>query len=87
MPTAIEVRVVRRGDPAPFPDLATRRVHAVNLDRAVLLEAGTEGGRASVALIAELPDGSVAMIETTAALFMTLAGAVRGGCASWGEQV
>lgn len=82
----IDVRVVRVGDPAPFPDLAEKTIRQGTVDRFTVLEQGTTGGRASVGIFATLPDGSIAFIETTARLFEMMAGAARGACQSWGED-
>lgn len=82
----IEVKIVEHGDPPPFPEMAEKKIHVVKIDRCVVLQGGTVGGRASVAIMAEMPDGSWAMIETTARLLEMMAAAVRGACLRWGED-
>lgn len=81
-----EVKIVAEGDPPPYPDLADKTLHHVGFDRMVVLQGGTTGGRASVMIFAELPDGSFAYLETTARVFEMLAAAVRGACQRWGED-
>ena len=81
------IKIVRVGDPAPFHELADKKFHDCRLDRVVLLEKGTTSGRSSVILLIDMPDGSVVQVETTARLFDGIAAALRGGCASWGEDV
>jgi chloramphenicol 3-O-phosphotransferase len=84
--TGVDVRIVRTGDPPPFPELADQTVHYCVIDKVVVLQGGTAAGRSTVALMIQLPDGSWAMAETTARLFEVMAAAVRGACQSWGED-
>lgn len=64
----------------PWPDLQPAadagRLLQASLDRIGLLPNGTTGGRASVALVATLPDGTPVVMETTLALFATAARAL-----------
>lgn len=85
--TKMDIHIVKDGDPGPFPDLASKTIHVVNIDRVVVLQKGTDQGLTSVALFANMPDGSVAMIETTARLLDMLHGATVGARQSWGESV
>lgn len=56
------------------------------IDAAAVLQAGMESGRASVALFINLPDGSIAFVQTSAIQFERIAAIVRGACQSWGED-
>jgi hypothetical protein len=80
-----EVKVVYLDSLPLFPELENKKTHRCELNRAAVLQGGMSGGKASVALLAELPDGSVAMIETSAEILMTMAGIVRGACQRWGQ--
>ena len=80
------VKILRKGDLSPYPELVTKTLHHCELDRVTLLEGGMESGRSSVAIIVDLPDGSAAFIQTSARNFELIAAAVRGGCKSWGED-
>lgn len=82
------VRVQRKADTEPmFPDLSGFPVISSELSHFGILEGGMDSGLCSVAIMAKLPDGKVVMIETSARLFMQMAGAVKGACGSWGETV
>lgn len=85
--THTDVRVLRVGDLPPYPELQEKAIHTCKFDRVVILQNGTEQGRATVALLVDLPDGSVAHVETTARMFETVAATVRGACQSWGENI
>ena len=82
------VRVHRKTDTEPmFPDLDGLKVVKSELSHFGILEGGMDSGLCSVAIMAKLPDGKVVMIETSARLFMQMAGAVKVACGSWGETV
>ncbi len=78
--------VMHKGDPPAFPELADRTMHTCQLDRVAVLQGGMASGRASVFIIVDLPDGSIAAIETSARNVEMIAGAIRGSCQSWGED-
>jgi len=59
-----------------FPDLADKKIVEAILSHFAVLQCGTEGGRTSVALMAQLPNGEVAMIECTGRMFESMAGAL-----------
>lgn len=83
----IDVRIGEKGDTSPlFPELSADNtlLHHADLDRVGILQAGMESGLPSVAPLATLPDGSVAIVECSARNFMALAGALRGACQRWG---
>ena len=81
-----QIKIVEHGDPPPFPELASRPTHLAPFDRFSILQGGMDSGRASVAISAELPDGSVVFIQTSARNFYAMAMAVRGACERWGED-
>lgn len=83
--TACEVNIVRLGDPPPFTTEG-KFVHGLQLDRFVVLEGGTDKGNTSVAIITELPDGSIGIIQTTADIFESLAATLRGARQNFGEK-
>lgn len=81
----IRVVVHDHDDPPPFPDLAASQIIDGEATRAAVLRGGTAKGRASVAILADLPDGRVIVIQTTARLLHMLAAAARGAQDRWGE--
>lgn len=80
----IDARVVDVGDPPPFE--ASAPLHKVELERFAVLEQGMQSGRASVAFVIQLPDGSTVFAETSARLFLSLAAITRGALQRWGEE-
>ncbi len=65
-----------------WPDLAEKlaqgRLHHATLAGVGGLPDGTTGGKPTVALRIDLPDGSSVVAETTLALFLSAADALRG---------
>lgn len=82
---SVDLRICAKTDGPAFPELASQAVHG-ELDRAVILEAGTAGGKTSIALFISLPDGRVAIGEVTAAMFLTLAGGLKGAMSRFGDD-
>jgi hypothetical protein len=85
--TPLKITVLREGDVAPRPELASKKVVACTLEEAVIIQKGTTGGKASVALLAPLGNGSYAFIETTSGLVNGLWHAMKGAMESWGETL
>jgi len=63
-------------DPRPYPDLEPEDV--INVDQAdiLVLDQGMSSGLPSVAIKADLPNGEVVVIQTSARLFCTHARAI-----------
>lgn len=78
----LQVRIVDRGDPPPF---ALAPVVETEFDAVAILRDGMASGSTSLSFIAEV-DGKIAFIQISKALFMGVAGALKGACASWGED-
>lgn len=70
------MRIVLDGDNA-FPEMVGKVIHEVQNFAVSALPAGMESGKPSVAMIAELPDGSYVFAETSLVLFLTAADALR----------
>lgn len=85
--SVVDVRVIRVGQPAGFPEINPRKVVEGEISKAAILEKGTDGGKASIALIVTLNDGRTGIIQTTAAIFEMISAVARGACASWGEEL
>lgn len=81
-----EMRVVDLGSPVAYPEVQGKTIHNCELSRGAVLQAGMESGRASVAFLIDLPDGSVAFVQTSARNFEMIAAIVRGACQKWGED-
>lgn len=77
MPT-IDVKIVRRDDPPPFPQAQ----NVVHLPDAVwelaALEGGMQSGKESLALRLTLPDGTEVLAETSLGAWITATCAIRG---------
>ena len=82
----IDVRILAKGDPPPWPDIQQTAGAPVALERVAILQGGMVSGRTSVALFGKLPDGTFVMLETSAALMETLCGAVKGACQRFGDH-
>jgi len=82
-----KIHVIRKSDPPVLPISAGKTVHQCQLAHVALLQDGMQSGKSSVAFLVDLPDGSIVFIETSAVMLMAIAGGVRSGCASWGEEV
>lgn len=81
------VKILRKTDTkAAFPELGEKTIHYCQLDRVCVLENGMTSGRASVSMTIDLPDGSIAFIQTSARNFEMMAAVIRGACQSWGED-
>ncbi len=73
------LELILEGDGA-FADLATQPERIITKDAALTITAlsgGTVGGRPSVMLRLDLPDGRVVLAETTMRLFLMAADALR----------
>lgn len=81
----LDLRICAKTDGPAFPELEKLAVHG-KLERAVILEAGTAAGKTSIALFISLPNGRVAIGEITAAMFLTIAGGLKGAMARFGED-
>lgn len=79
---AITLRIVRRGDPAPWPDLAPGSQPFTHLDEDALqvavLEGGMTSGKPSVALRIDLPGGQVVVVENSMAAWIAATSGMRG---------
>jgi hypothetical protein len=74
----IDVRIVRRGDPPPFPDLQNIVHTADAVWELVALEGGMQSGKESLALHITLPDGTEMLAETSLGAWITATCAIRG---------
>jgi len=66
------LRIVLEAD-GQFPEMAGKTVHRLDGFAVTSLAGGTTSGAPSIAIIAELPDGSFVFAETTLKLFLTAA--------------
>jgi hypothetical protein len=89
--TTLEVRVLRVGDPPPFPEINKDNLVFCDASKALVLQKGTQNGNSAVSVIAETRDenGEVLYIaiQMTAKTLNYLMSITRGACASWGENV
>lgn len=85
MSQQVDIRIVRRNDPPPFAELAEKEAVETGITRMCVLEGGMKSGKASVVLLADLPNGAVAFMEMSADMLESLAAAARGARQSWGE--
>lgn len=77
----VDVKIVAKGDPVPWPELTQVELPAENcgqLTRVSILEDGMSSGRASVGLLGVLSSGGYVLLETSAAMLESLGGAARG---------
>ena len=87
----VDVRVVRRGDEAPWRD-EKRDLVIGQLGRAAVLQNGMTSGRSSIGLLIDLPPGSsraeglVIFAELSADMLDQIAAVTRGARDSWGES-
>lgn len=72
----IALRIVPDGD-GQFPEMEGKTVHRTERLTVTALTGGLASGKPSVALIAQLDDGSFVFCETTLALFLSAADALR----------
>lgn len=70
-----------------FPEYAEHVQGSGELRAVGFLQGGTVKGEPSVCLMIEYPSGSGRMVavETTAGLYLTMAAAMKGALARWGE--
>lgn len=78
----IPMRVVLNGD-MQFPELQGRKVHSAQVGTVTALPGGMKSGRASVAFIIELEDGSVVFAETSLRMLQAATKALTG---RYGEE-
>lgn len=78
---ALDVRIVRHGDPPPFAGMDRDKVIHLKPGelRIVGLEGGMASGAPSVAILALLPSGETVIVETSMALWVAAMAAFRGG--------
>jgi hypothetical protein len=50
-----------------------------------ILEGGTDSGKCSIGIFVRLEDGKIAVVETSAAMFVAMAGAVKGAQQRFGD--
>lgn len=86
--THVPVRICDKDqtDPA-FPEFETRPSQDGELAGVAVLEDATSGGKAGVGFVVVLADGSTVRVMTTAAIFGMVAGAVKGACQRWGQDI
>lgn len=82
--TGCKITILGKGDP-PYRAVDDGTLINANLDEVVILEGGTSSGRASVALIAKLPDGKEVFIQTTGRMLDAIHGALAGARQRFGE--
>lgn len=81
-----EIKIVPKSQTAPiFPGTLPAKTVQGTLDGVAFLEAGMESGKTSVMLKVNLPDGSVAIVQTSSAMFLTLAAGLRGAMERFGD--
>jgi hypothetical protein len=83
-----QIKILAKEDSGPaIPEHAGKTIHDVRLDYVTIIEGGMQSGRTSVCLSINLPDGSVAAVQLSAGQFDQVAGAVRGACLRFGEDL
>ncbi len=70
---------------AIFPGTLPAKTVQGTLEGVAILEGGMESGKTSVMLKVDLPDGSVAIVQTSAAMLLTLAAGCRGAMERFGD--
>lgn len=75
-----KIIIKKKNDPTPALEGITSDTKIVNgtIDTMIILEGGMESGKTAVVFHINLPDGSVLIAQTSAAIFETMAGALRG---------
>lgn len=81
-----QVTITPNVDAAPWTDLGADTT-AGALERVGILPEGMESGRASVALVVRLPDGSAVIAETSLRLFRVAARAILATPIAVGEPL
>lgn len=71
------MKIVLDGD-GKFPELQGKKIHRAEISAATGLPGGMASGKASVAFIIPLEDGSVVFAETSLSVFLGAARAFRG---------
>lgn len=79
----IETKIVLDGD-GRFPELQGRKVHTCRIHSITGLPGGLKSGRASAAVIIDLPDGSVVFAETSMRILLC---ALRAFQARYGHEL
>lgn len=72
----IPLRILLEAD-GKLPELAHARIRGAVIGTISTLTGGLTSGKASVAVIGKLPDGSYALLETSVRLFLNAAAAIR----------
>lgn len=83
----LSVTILAKDDPPLHPELAKliKDDKCGEIERVCVIEDGAQpSGKPSVTLIVRLDGGGYAAVETSAALFLMAAGAVRGACHRFG---
>jgi len=81
----VRIRIGELGAPPLFPDVSVHPEDQVVLRAVGILEAATQQGRTGVALLVTDRAGRTLLVELPAARFLTIAGAVKGAMARFGE--
>ena len=83
--TDIRIQAKSDQDKGPlFPEISPKQNGKII--KMGILEAGMASGKTSVALIMEMDDGTHIAAETSAAIFLGMAAAVRGACQRFGDE-
>lgn len=83
----VRVHVVDRGQRPPIQVEDPDGVLHLHVEEAVVLQAGTREGNATVALVGTMDGGRRVVLETTAKILDTVVAASRGARMRWGEAV
>jgi hypothetical protein len=79
-----DVRIGAKGSPPLFPEFEGLCVNA-ELAGFGILEGGMDSGKCSTGIFVRLEDGKIAVVELSAALFVAMAGAVKGAQQRFGD--
>jgi hypothetical protein len=83
--TEMEIRISAKGDPPIYPFPHHTKIIVGVWNKVGILQGGMDTVRTSFSLLIDLPDGSVAFVETSARIWDAVNGAIKGANLRWGE--
>lgn len=84
--SSLVVRPLEKGQAGVWPEHSALKQVGGEVIGLTPVQGGTKGGKTSVSVVVQLEDGTIVHAQTTAALFLTAAAALRGHMERWNDK-